>query len=148
MTISTLMKMAESFPNGQKTLWEKEKLLVTSNFSISYSVFKRLVLQTRKNQGLFGKGLTYVPVWNLKTQGLSFTPFIVIICIWKKNADFSFQLLILTSIHVNSLFKFSINDQETVWGSFDWTVSKWPLLYVMGFCVFFHRSILVFLYSF
>ena len=38
-------------------LWEKEKLLVTSNFSFSLSVFKRLVLQTRKNQDLFGKGL-------------------------------------------------------------------------------------------
>ena len=37
--------------------WEKEKLLITSNFSFSHSVFKRLVLQTRKNQGLFGKGL-------------------------------------------------------------------------------------------
>ena len=30
-----------------KTLWENEKLLV----------FKRLILQTHKNQGLFGKGL-------------------------------------------------------------------------------------------
>ena len=27
------------------------------NFSFSDSVFKRLELQTRKNQGLFGKGL-------------------------------------------------------------------------------------------
>ena len=36
---------------------EKEKLLVTSNFSFSHSVFKRLVLQTRENQSLFGKGL-------------------------------------------------------------------------------------------
>ena len=36
-------------------MWEKEKLLVESNFSFSYSVFKRLVQQTRKN--LFGKGL-------------------------------------------------------------------------------------------
>ena len=36
---------------------EKEKLLVTSNFSFSHGVLKRLVLQTRKNQGLFGKGL-------------------------------------------------------------------------------------------
>ena len=51
------MKMEESYPNGWKTLREKEKLLVTSNFSFSHSVFKRLVLQTRKNQGLFGKGL-------------------------------------------------------------------------------------------
>ena len=49
--------MAESSPNGYKTPWEKEELLVTSNFSFSHSVFKRLVLQTRKNQGLFGKGL-------------------------------------------------------------------------------------------
>ena len=49
--------MAESPPKGQKTMWEKEKLLVTSNFSFSHSVFKRLVLETRKNQGLFGKGL-------------------------------------------------------------------------------------------
>ena len=38
-------------------MWEKEKLLATSNFFLSHSVFKRLVLQTRKYQGLFGKGL-------------------------------------------------------------------------------------------
>ena len=50
--------MALSFPKGLKILWEKEKLLAMSNFSFSRSVFKRLVLQTRKNQGLFGKGLT------------------------------------------------------------------------------------------
>ena len=37
-----------------------EKLLVTSNFSFSHSVFKRLVLQTHKNQGLFGKGLNKI----------------------------------------------------------------------------------------
>ena len=49
--------------NGRKffkwveTLREKEKLLVTSNFSFSHSVFITLVLQTRKNQGLFGKRL-------------------------------------------------------------------------------------------
>ena len=50
--------MGESSPNEKKTLWAKEKLLVTSNFSFSRSVFKRLVLQTRKNQGSFGKGLS------------------------------------------------------------------------------------------
>ena len=49
--------MAESSPKGYKTLWEKEKLLVTSNFSVSHGVFKKLVLQTRKNQGLFRKEL-------------------------------------------------------------------------------------------
>ena len=35
----------------------KVELLVRSNFFFSHSVFKRLVLRTRKNQGLFGKGL-------------------------------------------------------------------------------------------
>ena len=51
------MKLAESSPKGLKTLLEKEKLLVMSNFSFSHSIFKRLLLQTRKNQGLFGKVL-------------------------------------------------------------------------------------------
>ena len=49
--------MTESSLKGLKTLWEKEKLLVTSNFSFSHSVFKRLLPQTCENQGLFGKGL-------------------------------------------------------------------------------------------
>ena len=52
--------MAESSPNRLKTLWKKEKVLVTSNFYFSNSVFKSLELQTRKNQGLFGKGLIYL----------------------------------------------------------------------------------------
>ena len=38
-------------------MWEKEKLLVTSNFSFSHDVFKKSVLQTRKNKGLLGNGL-------------------------------------------------------------------------------------------
>ena len=41
--------------NGRKFFKRVEN--VTSNFSLSHSVFKRLILQTRKNQGLFGKGL-------------------------------------------------------------------------------------------
>ena len=52
------MKMPKSSPEGQKTLWEKEKLLVMSNFFFSLSVFKRLLQQTFKNQGLFGEGLS------------------------------------------------------------------------------------------
>ena len=36
----------------------QEAQLVTSNFSFSHSVFKRPVMLTHKNQGLFGKGLT------------------------------------------------------------------------------------------
>ena len=60
--------MVESSPNEKKTLWEQEKLLVTSNFSFSRSVFKRLVLQTRKNQGLFGKGLILSQMTNFRTE--------------------------------------------------------------------------------
>ena len=54
--------MAEWSLNGLKTQCGKEELLVSSNFSFSHSVFKRLVLQTRKNQGLFGKGLIFCPI--------------------------------------------------------------------------------------
>ena len=56
-TISNLTKMAERYPNRWKTLWEKEKLLVTSNFSFSHSVFKRLVSQGRQKVSLCGNGL-------------------------------------------------------------------------------------------
>ena len=59
-TILSLINMAESSPIGLKTRWEKEKLLVTSNFSFSHSVFNSLLLQTCKNQGLFGKRLNTV----------------------------------------------------------------------------------------
>ena len=72
---SKLKELADNFifdgndrqcSNGYKTLWEKEKLFVTSNFSFSCSVSKRLVLQTRKNNGLFGKGLRlhYIALYN------------------------------------------------------------------------------------
>ena len=43
-------------------MWEKEKLLVMSNFSFSHSVFKRLVLQSCKNQGLFEKGIKLLSI--------------------------------------------------------------------------------------
>ena len=39
-------------------MWEKEKLLVTSNFSFSHSVFKRLVSQGCQKVSLCGNGLT------------------------------------------------------------------------------------------
>ena len=65
--------MAESSPTGEKTLWEKEKLLVSSNFSFFHSVFKRPVLQTRKNQGLFGKGLKVICEDNIKIPPYPFT---------------------------------------------------------------------------
>ena len=48
------MKMVESLLIGEKRLG-KEKLLYVSNFSFSSSVFIRLVPQTCKSTGLFGK---------------------------------------------------------------------------------------------
>ena len=54
-TSLNLMKMVASSLKGWKTLGEKKKLLITSNFFFSQSVFKRLVLQTHENQGLFGE---------------------------------------------------------------------------------------------
>ena len=40
----------------ENTVGKKEKLLVTSNFSFSHIVFKRLVLQAhRKKHGFFGR---------------------------------------------------------------------------------------------
>ena len=59
MTISNLTRMAGSYPDGKKTLWEKEKLLVRSNFSFSHSVFKRLVSQGRQKVSLCGNGLRF-----------------------------------------------------------------------------------------
>ena len=40
-----------------KTLWEKEKLLVTSNFSFSQNVSKSCLLLMRQNEYLWSRGL-------------------------------------------------------------------------------------------
>ena len=56
------MEITQSSPIELKTELEKEKLLVMSNFSFSHSVFKRLLLKTHKNSGLFGKGLRPVQI--------------------------------------------------------------------------------------
>ena len=53
--------MAESFLKRVENTVGKEKLLYTSNFSFSHSVFKRLVLQKCKNQGLLGKRVETLP---------------------------------------------------------------------------------------
>ena len=54
------MKMAESFPKGLKTQWEKG---ISRN-----SVFKRLVLQTCKKKGSFWKGkVMYFTLYQTKT---------------------------------------------------------------------------------
>ena len=94
--------------------------------------------------------LEYVSVWHRKTTRPKLHPFHFNFhfTLRKKMQILSFQSLFLTSIHENSLFKFIINDQETSWGASDWTVSKWPLLYVMGFRVFFQWSIFIFFIPF
>ena len=51
--------MAKRCPKGNKTLWEKEKLLVTSPTVFSKKVYRRHV----KNQGLFGEGLKHTSIW-------------------------------------------------------------------------------------
>ena len=40
-----------------ETLWEKEKLLVTSNFSFSHNVFKSCLYLMCQNEYLWSKGL-------------------------------------------------------------------------------------------
>ena len=42
-------------------------MFVMSNFSFSHSVFKRIVLQTRENQGLFGNGLNFISYLQVTT---------------------------------------------------------------------------------
>ena len=49
--------MEGNYPRRRKTLWEKEKLLVMSNFSFSHGVFKRLVSHGRQMVSLCGNGL-------------------------------------------------------------------------------------------
>ena len=50
-------KWPKAIQTGRKH-WEKEKLLVTSNFSFSHSVFKRLVSLRHQKVSLCGNGLT------------------------------------------------------------------------------------------
>ena len=72
------MKMVKSSLKGLKALSEKEKLLLTGNFSFSLSVFEILVLQTHKNKGLLGKGLSHTKKFteNMVDQGeIPFLPF-------------------------------------------------------------------------
>ena len=53
--------MAEISSNCKKALWEKEKLLIMSNFPFSHSVFKKLVLKTGKNLGLVWEKVNTLP---------------------------------------------------------------------------------------
>ena len=57
MTISSLTKNGKKLSKWVENIEERRNCSLRANFSFSYSVFKRLVLQTHKNQGLFRKGL-------------------------------------------------------------------------------------------
>ena len=60
--------VGEFFKKGRKHCGKRKKLPVTSNFSRSYSVFKRLVLQTHKKPGLFWERINSLPndkIWGL-----------------------------------------------------------------------------------
>ena len=50
------MKMAESSPNGWKTVGKGE-IALYEQFLLFPKCFKKKTRKTRKNQGLFGKGL-------------------------------------------------------------------------------------------
>ena len=51
-------KWGYKFLIDKKTLWEKKKLLVTSNFFFSHNVFKSCLLLMRYSEYLWNKGLT------------------------------------------------------------------------------------------
>ena len=76
MTVSNLMKMAYSFKfdeNGIKFFELVENTVVKGEiaryeqFHLSHSVFKRLILQTRKRPGLVGERVKKTEKGDLKT---------------------------------------------------------------------------------
>ena len=54
------IEMQNKYPIGWKTLWEKEKLLVTSNFSFSHNVFHNYISLVHQNAALCGNGLRFL----------------------------------------------------------------------------------------
>ena len=84
------MKMEEISSNGLKTLWEKEKLLVTSNFSF-HKCFKRACTETRKKPGL---------VWErVKPESLT-TKREIIRCVRQNSRRFPFRNSFLAKLTV------------------------------------------------
>ena len=56
-TLIWLVENGRKFCKSAENILGKGEIAQKSNFSFSHSVFKRLVPQTSKNQGLFWKGL-------------------------------------------------------------------------------------------
>ena len=73
LTLSQMTNFSSEFADNSFIFVENDKALQTNrkhcgkrrNFSFSHSVFKRLVLQTHKNQGLFGTQLINHLIKNL-----------------------------------------------------------------------------------
>ena len=57
-----------------KTFWEKEKLIITSNFSSSHNGFNSCLLLMRQNEYLWSKGLslrcTHMYFWNFSNGSI------------------------------------------------------------------------------
>ena len=66
MEANLLIRLKDNNNEGKVEIARCEQI---SLFLISHSVFKRLLLQTSENQGLFGKGLSIV-LQTCKNQGL------------------------------------------------------------------------------
>ena len=121
------MKMAESFSRGYKTLWEKEKLLIMSNFSFSHSVFKRLLLQIRKNQGLFGKGLKvcfsynylYLLTLSLTSPGFYVSAVQVLKTQWEKE-----KLLVTSNFSLSRSVFYPFGELSVIFIKFEIVVCK------------------------
>ena len=68
--------------NGRKfTKWientvEKGEIACYEQFSFSHNVFKKLVLETHKNQGLFGTGLNTTLLVNITYKHVEFSHFL------------------------------------------------------------------------
>ena len=71
---------------GRKHCGKSRNRSLWAIFSFCHSVFKRFVLQTRKNQGLFGKGLTWL--------------FSKVVCC---KSDFKKELSSFVSVYLSSL---------------------------------------------
>ena len=61
--------MAKSYPNASKHCGKRRNCMLPAFSSFPIVSYKRLVLQTRKNQGLFGKGLRNTAAENIVRKG-------------------------------------------------------------------------------
>ena len=83
-TISDAFKLAGSSPIGKKILWEKEKLLVMSNFSF-FQCFQDLYCRHVKTRACLGKVYVFLKVINnlgLLDKEFTFLYIFRLFCFW------------------------------------------------------------------